>query len=107
GGHDAARAAASAAMPNGAGRARQTGPASASAAHADDLDPARPGRRGPAPRGGQHRRFAARRALTEPGAARAAVDPQRLMPGVAVGADLQPKVVIADQPQLGPPAPAA
>jgi len=29
------------------------------------------------------------------------------MPGAAVGADLQPQVVVADQPQLGPAAPAA
>ncbi len=94
-------------MPSRARGSRQTGPAPAACADADRLNPARPRRRRPASRGRQYRRLAPRRALAEPGATGVPVNPQRLMPGPAVGTDLQPQVVVADQTQLGPPAPAA
>src|SRR5690606_34695826 len=81
--------------------------ATAATADADRLDPARPHGRGPTAADGQGGGFATRRPLREPQPPRSAIHRKCVSPSSAISADLEPQIIVADQPQFGPPAPAA
>ncbi len=102
----AAAAAAAAALTHAAGSRRARAAASAAAQGRDDQHAGPVGRREVAA-GGQAHGLGAGRAVGEPDAGVVAVDAQGLVPGGAVGADLEPQIVVADQAQFGPAAVAA